>query len=163
MIERIKINKNKVIEIFNLLDRLDKSENSIEMKYFIKKNKKNLDNENEILKLLFESNSNRFKEYEEKRIKKIQECAKKENGKISLAKDGKSVEIEEDKLNEFNFYIKKLNIEYEDALKEREKELNNLNKFLSQEIEIDILKISNEDIPNNLSQDDYEIIYPLIY
>ena len=44
---------------------------------------------------------------------------------------------------------KQLTEEYKDALDEREKELKTFSEFLNEEIEIDVFKFNNEDVPED--------------
>lgn len=140
MYKKIKINRNDLINLNNVLDSL-KDEFYPIMKYAVKINKSILKNEIEAIREAYKSNIERYNEFETKRYELFDE-----KGKI---KEGKNNEL------------KALEEEYKDALEERKKETNEFMKLLLEEIEIEIYQVSNDLIPN-LSQEDYDKIFPMI-
>lgn len=140
MYKKIKINRNDLMSLNNVLDSL-KDEFYPIMKYAIKINKSILKNEVEAIREAYKSNSERYNEFETKRYELFDE-----KGKI---KEGKSNDL------------KALEEEYKDALEERKEETNEFMKLLLEEIEIEIYQVSNDLIPN-LSQEDYDKIFPMI-
>lgn len=140
MYKKIKINRNDLMSLNNVLDSL-KDEFYPIMKYAIKINKSILKNEVEAIREAYKSNIERYNEFETKRYELFDE-----KGKI---KEGKNNEL------------KALEEEYKDALEERKKETNEFMKLLLEEIEIEIYQVSNDLIPN-LSQEDYDKIFPMI-
>lgn len=159
--EKIKLTRReltKIVEVLNSLDGLY----SVKMKYAIKKNKDLLKSEVDAVNEALNTNSKRFKEFEEKRMKIVAECAEKENGQFKFLPDGKSVTIKNDKIEYFTKSITVLREEYKEGLEERDNELKDFNNFIKEEVEIEVFKISNDIIPNDISQSAYETLFPLI-
>lgn len=158
---KVKLTRRELMNIMSVLNSLNGSY-SVKMKYAIKKNKDLLKNEVEAVEEASQTNSKRYKEYDEKRMKKIEEYAERENGKIKLLPDNRSVKIKEDKLDDFNAAILLLQEEYKEGIEEREKEVKEFDNFIKEEIEVEVFKISNDIIPNDISQGAYEVLFPLI-
>lgn len=160
--EKIKLTRDeltKIVEVLNSLDGLY----SVKMKYAIKKNKDLLKSEVDAVNEALNTNSKRFKEFEEKRMKKVEECVERlENGRFKFLPDGKNVIIRDDKQEYFKNAMLELQKEYKDGLEERDNELKDFNNFINEEVEIEVFKISNDIIPNDISQKAYETLFPLI-
>lgn len=140
MYKRIKISRNDIMSLNNILDSLKEEFNPI-MKYAIKINTSILKNEVEAVREAYKSNIERYNEFEKKKYELYNE---------------KGI-LKEDKKNEF----KALEEEYKDAIEERKKESEEFMKILLEEIDIEIYQVSNDLIPN-LSQEDYDKIFPMI-
>jgi hypothetical protein len=159
--EKIKLTRNELAGIARVLNSLNGSY-SIKMKYAIKKNKDFLKNEVDAIDEASITNSKRFKEYDEKRMKIVDECGEKQNGQFKFLPDGKSVTIRDDKKEYFAKTLSVLQEEYKDGIDERNKELKDFENFLKEQVEIEVFKFSNDIIPDDISQSMYETLFPLI-
>ena len=140
MYKKIKINRNGIMNLNSVLDSL-KDKCSPIMKYAIKINKSILKEEVEAIREAYKSNIERYNEFEPKRFELYDE-----KGKL---KEGKSNDL------------KVLEEEYKGAIEDRKEETDEFMKLLLEEIEVEIYQVSNDLIPN-LSQEDYDKIFPMI-
>jgi|GEM_PF-3797253 len=163
MNESIKITREQIFSINEILESLTGKYVS-ELKYAIKKNKDLLKSEIEAIKEASKSNIELYEEYEVKRFTKLRECCEKDSNNEPLvnAKDRNMIMLKKEKENEWHEFIKKLNEEYKDVIEQREEEIKDFNQFVSKEVEMEVFKIDQRIIPDELSQSDYEIIFPLI-
>jgi hypothetical protein len=90
---------------------------------------------------LSETNVERFKEYEQKKEQLVKSIAMEVNDAgiphFESVEDGERCKAEVAKLNE----------EYNDALVERQKEIDNFNEILNEEVEVDIVQCRFEALP----------------
>lgn len=161
MSEKIKLKKNDISNIYQVLSNL-KGNYVNKLKYAIKKNKDFLEESFAQIKTRSEIVNEQFKIYEQKRLDLIREYAvKNEFGQI-VRESVDEVRIKKDKFNEFNEKVNELANEYKDAIQLRQKEVNDFNVFLQEEVEVEVYKFSNDLIPDDVPQQDYEKLFPLL-
>ena len=162
MSNSIKLNKRvEVLNIYTVLTNM-KGNYVPKLKYALKRNKDLISKEYDKINESSETKIEKFKEYEDKRIEKIGICAARDEQGRAIQETPNTIKIREDKLEEFKVFIAALNEEYKEALEKRKKEIKDFEKSLEEEIEIEVYKISNDLIPEDLSQEQYEILFPLI-
>jgi len=156
-----KFKKVEILDINNVLNSLNGAY-KIKFKYALKKNKDILKKEVEAIEEVRKTNCKRFEEFEQKRTELLK-CSIEFNDYGSPVMSGPNMyRLKDDKKDEYNEKMKQLTEEYKDALDEREKELKAFSEFLNEEIEIDVFKFNNEDVPEEITQEQYDIIFKLI-
>jgi len=137
MSDSIKLTNSKVLDIYSVLSGM-KGKYTNKLKFAIKRNKD-----------LFNGPVDGI-------------CAvRDENGNI-IQETADTIKIQDSRIEEFRTAIKSLSEEYKESLDKRRKELEDFNKFLTEETDVEVFKFSNELIPEDLSQEEYEILFPLI-
>jgi len=161
MNETIKINRN---ELYNIYEILKVMTGGNKVKYFVKKNKDYMIKELNLIVNSMKTSVEGIKEYENKAREILNKWVTpddKGETKATINEDG-TVNIKEEYREEYQSFLKELNEKHKDDLDAREEEVVKFNKFMIEEIEIQIYKISNDLIPDELSKENYEIIFPLI-
>jgi len=162
MAEKITISRTKVVGISNALNKMIGSYEP-KLKYAIKKNKDFFASEIAAIAEAQETNVEKYKEFDEKRVTKLKEC-------VAVDDKGKPVEdptspgsllVASTKREEWETFFKDLKTEYADAIKEREAEIKKHNEFMKEEVEMSVHKIDGGLIPTEVSQLIYEAIFPL--
>lgn len=118
------------------------------------KNRKKIEDEIILLEEVIKPNPI-FEEYEKKRIVLCEVHAEKDV-------DGKSV-IVGDKyklvdIDLFNIDLDKLKNNYQDIIDERVQQINKYNNLLDEDIDIDLIKLKYDDLPENISAKQLESI-----
>jgi len=161
MSDSIKLKRVEVLNVYTVLTNM-KGNYVPKLKYALKRNKDLIGKEYDKINESSESKVEKFKEYEDKRMEKISICAERDEQGRAIQETPNTIKIQKDKLEEFKTFIAALNEEYKETLEERKKEIKDFEKSLEEEIEIEAYKISNDLIPEDLSQEQYEILFPLI-
>jgi gas vesicle protein len=161
MSDSIKLTKVEVLNISTILSNM-KGNYVNKLKYAVKRNKDLIGKEADKIRKDSEPKNVKFNEYEDKRMAKIGECAARDESGRPVQETSNTVKIKEEKLEEFRAFIATLNEEYKEVLEERKKEIEDFQKSLEDEVEVEVYKISNDLIPEDLSQEQYEILFPLI-
>lgn len=95
-----------------------------------------------------------YREYEEKRLELCKElCEKGPDGAPVMLPDGKFKGVEESP--EWQPRIDTLKAEYE-------KQMDEVNKMLDEEIEVDLYQADVKDLPEEMSKQDMDIILPFL-
>ena len=150
----LKLSRNKIRNAFGAMNVLiQRQEISPRLDYALRRNQKFLKDEidtiNEATKKIFPEG---YQEFEEKRIALCKEYSKKkEDGQpvLKIGADGNSAyQIEEERTEEFNQEITKLSDSYPELIKERDNNLNDFEKFLDEEIEIQAYNIPLSSLDN---------------
>lgn len=166
--EKIKITRDNLFGVNTALQnipvKLKKQDVKInnQLKYGIKKNKDLIKGEIEAIREVLKTNIPGFEEYEKKRNDKIREFAKKDSIGNPVQENG-IINIGPDNVKAYTEFMETLNEEYKEDLKKRDEEIKENEKFILEEIEIEIYKISNDCLPVEVDQSDYEMIFPIIY
>jgi len=122
---------------------------SVKFNYGLAKLKKQLEKEADTFKEAIKPEP-KFEEYENKRNSLILDYAKRDaDGKVVQINDN-AVELDEDKKTEFYEKLAKLDKEYEEVIKKRKQQAEEINKLLESEIQIDLYKIKFEDLPEEI-------------
>jgi hypothetical protein len=136
-------------ELYQLADGLGKMGDltGVKFAYAIVKNKRIVEDE---IKLLSESlkASDKFTEFDKKRVEIVKEHADKDEkgeakieGNQYVVSDTKAMEAAIDPLKE----------EYKDAIEAREAQIKEFSEMLEKEINIELYKIKQDDLPKDIS------------
>jgi hypothetical protein len=136
-------------ELYQLADGLGKMGDltGVKFAYAIVKNKRIVEDE---IKLLSESlkASDKFTEFDKKRVEIVKEHADKDEkgeakieGNQYVVSDTKAMEAAIDPLKE----------EYKDTIEAREAQIKEFNEMLEKEINIELYKIKQDDLPKDIS------------
>jgi len=143
----MKVKRKELVELWGLIEQHRKIKNSVKFSYWLAKNRKRIQPEIESLEEAIES-SRRYKEYDTERARIAKFYADKdENGK-PIIQNSSYVVIE--KLNEFNSELNILKEKYKDEVEKRDKQIEEYNNLLEEEIEFEGFKIKLEDLPDGI-------------
>lgn len=149
----------KIIELINLERILTQMQNIQHTKfaYMILKNLKKIQT---ILKNLSEKNpiSKEYVEYENKRIKLCEIYAQKDKDGNFIRKDDRFI-ITEDRKKSFKTEIEKLQFGYKSIIEATKKQQESA---MRENIEIDLFKIKEKDLPDNLTASQLKNLTSLI-
>ena len=161
MSDSIKLKRADVANIYSVLVNM-KGNYPSKLKYAIKRNKDLLSKEFESIREESNTKVEKLKEFEEKRMAIIRDHAEKTpDGKL-VSDAPNSIKIAEDKREEYKTVVAALVEEYKETLDQRKKEVEDFDKSLLEEVTVEVHKFSNELVPNELTQDEYEILFQLI-
>lgn len=126
----------------------------VKFAYSVIKNKRKIEEEIKLFEEVIRPEP-AFEEYELKRIALCEiHSEKDEEGKpIIIADKYKLVNVDL-----FNEELEKLKSNYEDVISERINQINEYNKILDEPMEVDIMKISFNDLPENITPKQLESI-----
>jgi len=97
--------------------------------------------------------SDKYAEYENERESIVLEyCIKDDDGKPVLT-DGRWIKVIPDKKEELDTKIEELNTQYQDVLDQRNKDLEDFNTILDTEVDVDIVTVSIDDVPDVVGRD----------
>jgi len=129
--------------------------------YCMAKNKKKIDEEIEFIKEFIKP-SEEYLDYDRKRIELAKSCAKVKDGKEEVAvKDGVESYVMENQ-EDFNKKVKELQEEYNDALEGRKKQIEDYGKLIEEEIEIELCKIKEKNLPEDITTNQFASISEFI-
>lgn len=157
----MKIQREKLFKLNNLLKAL-KNVKSTKFAYIVVKNTKIIDDEVEIVKGLVKlPDDHKSNEFEAKRMELVKKWAKKdENGNLVVV--GNNYDVTDEALEGFNNDFNVLTSEYADALAEVEANNTKLQDLLAEEIEIELKTIKEENLPDNLSAEEFDVLEAII-
>ena len=132
---------------------------STKFNYFLLMNLNKIQPEADMYKKMI-GESEELKQFEKKRISLLQEYAqKKEDGSFVLDKN--EVQLKEETKETFRKEFEKLREEYKDTIESHNKKAEEVSKiYEAEEFEVELFKISLEELPANLS---YLEVNDLIY
>lgn len=157
----VKITRENAFRLNNVLKSL-KDIKSTKFAYMVCKNTRVIDAEFEIFKELADKGvPESFKDFEKEKIDIIQKFASKdENGNFKSLNNNYVFEGENEKLlhEEFN----ELSVKYAETLSQNE--LNNIKvaEIAKEEIEVNLLKIKFEELPDDLNAEQFDALEPII-
>jgi hypothetical protein len=153
----MKIQREKLFKFNNLLKAL-KNVKSTKFAYIVVKNTKIIDDELEIVKGLVKlPDDHKSVEFETKRMELVKKWAKKdENGNLVVV--GNNYDVTDEALEGFNADFNALTIEYADALAEVEANNTKLQDLLVEEVDVDLKTIKEENLPDNLSAEELDVL-----
>lgn len=156
---KISVKKGEILSINRTLDGL--ADGGIRFKYFVSRNKGLLSGEVESINAAIESKIPKFKEYLDARTEILKESIEFDDKGQPVTIHG-NYQIKKEKADEFKSKMVGLEAEYKDTLTERSKEIEEHNKFLSEQVEIEVYQVQLNDVPDSLSQRDFDILCQLI-
>jgi len=151
----------KIYELFNLYNKLQglryHSDNK-KFSYALIKNIKSIESEIKNLNEIIKPTEN-FLKFEQERLIVCQNHSIKDENSEPIS-NGDEYQIED--MNKFNIDLEPLKIKYQDTLAKRQKQIEKYNSLLNQEIEIDLIKIGPDDLPDAITPNEIEDIYPIL-
>jgi hypothetical protein len=128
--------------------------------YAIIRNQSILKNELSLIEKSF-TPSKEYYQYETKRLGILKEyCEKDEEGKPIVEDD--NYKVLPDKTEAYELALAPLKKEYEQALTERQKQLDDFNALVEEEIAFELHKVKLEDVPEDITKEQMEWVLPLI-
>lgn len=150
--------RSELFELYNKMQGLRYHSDNKKFSYALIKNIKNIENEINILNEIIKPTQD-FLEFEKERITICRSHAiKDENDEPIL--NGDEFQIED--MNKFNLDLEPLKIKYRDSLTKRQKQIEKYNSLLDENIEIEFVKIGPDDLPDNITPNEIEDIYPIL-
>lgn len=149
-------------ELFTFIEKLDKIKNlkGVKFNYIIDKNKKLIQQEIEDIKKVIEP-TEKFKEYENKRVEILTEFADKNpDGSPKLTQEANGIikfEIDPDN-KKFQKAINAHIEEYKEVIQDRDKQMFEYNNFLAETADISLFKFKLTDIPEDIIGEQFEVI-----
>lgn len=139
----MKLKKEEIVNLWNIIEILNKIKSNVKFTYGIVKNKKIIQSEVEAIKETLKS-SERFEEYERNRIKLCSQMSEKneDNKPIIINNEFK---IQNIKL--FKIMLNKLVEEYQEDIDLESEKNKQIKNFLQEEVEVELYKINLEYFP----------------
>lgn len=156
----MKINREKLLEMWGLMEKLAQDKCSVKFHYTVLKNKKLIEPEVESLR---EANSapENYQEFEKKRMEVCsQYCEKDENGAPEV-KDNNFVILPEVR-SEFDGKLNDLKESYKEMFDGMEASQKEFQELLSGDVEIDFVRIPMSIIPAELTGQEVNVLFDLI-
>jgi hypothetical protein len=152
--------KIKRAELYKILSGLNELSNAkgVKFAYAVLKNKKAIEKELEILEEL-KKPSEKEQEFEKKREGLCIKYAKKDENGNAKIKDNQYIIEDNDKLQED---FKKLVEDNKNLEQEKVKKQKELNSLLEEEVDIDLYKIKQDNLPNEITANQLEKIELII-
>jgi hypothetical protein len=152
----------KRFELFTLLESLDKLDNltGVKFNYVIDKNRSVIEKEVEDMKKLNEP-SKEFADYDKVRLQLLQKFSDKDpqgNPKFTQADGMVKFDIPDKNMKKFQTELDKNTKEFEAAIKERDKQLFEYDKFLQEDAKFTFETLTIEEIDNKINGEQYKII-----
>lgn len=158
---KVTMKRSDLLKSYDILSTL-KGAYSPSFKYALKKNKDILKLEFDALEEAKKTNCPKFEEYEQKQTEKLKECIEYDENGNPVYVGTNRLKIRDEKVEEFKAAMMLMEEVYKDAFKERAEEVKKYEELLKSEIEIEIHGFINNEIPVEIDQDKYDIIFPFI-
>lgn len=153
--------KNEMVNLYGVLKEVENEKASIRFSYAAAKNIKAIEVEVNALQKIIQTPVEGGEEYEKERLEVLKKYAEKdEKGKPILYNN--QYKILPENMDHFNAEMKQLEEKHKDAidrLKERNKELE---KLLQEEIEIPLQMVTLDELPQELTPLQVEMLMPMI-
>ena len=144
----MKIKKQEMINLWNILEKLSKTSYPIKFSYFIAKNKSAIKDEVDILTELAKAGES-FKLYDNKRAALARELSEKDPNGNPIIQNNAYVLTENQEA--FDKQLEGLRIEYKKAIENNDKKRDEVNKILQEDYEFKGFKIDMNNLPNELT------------
>lgn len=150
--------RKDAIDLYNKLQGVKYHSDSKIFSYALIKNIKIIEDEimklNEVIKP-----EDRFKDFEQERIGICQKhCLKDENGNPIVHSDEYQIED----MNKFNEDLIPIKEKYIDVLQHRQSQINTYNFMLDEDVKLDFVKVGPNDLPESITPNEIEDIYPIL-
>jgi hypothetical protein len=153
--------KRKDVVAFNAALYTLKGKYNASFRYAVRINKKATSQTMSEIRAKNKTSVELFSEFEAKRKNLVDEYAKRTpSGDLSI--DNNQCTIPKESREEFIQKESTLKEQYKDAINMREIEKDQFNEYLETETDIDILQVRERCIPENLPQEVYEALFPMI-
>jgi hypothetical protein len=143
-------------DLYNSFHALEvvKDLKGVKFAYALLKNKKKIEEEIKIFEEIIKPNA-KFEEYEIERIRLCEFHSEKNEDGTPVIISNRYKLVDD---NIFNKELELLKLDYNEFIDERMMQLNEYNKMLEEDINIEIIKIKFDDIPSNISAKELEDI-----
>lgn len=161
----MKMKRENVVGVFGVMNILSEEKTTAKGAYAIAKNKKIAEAE---VKAIQEAQQKvtmpeTFQEYEKKRIELCEEVSDKdENGNSIKINNGQQFAIPEERQEEFATKLAALREEYKEAIEAKDKVEKDFFDLLSEEVEIEFHRVKIDDLPNNITASQIEVLGDII-
>lgn len=156
----IQLTKKQIVGLYQSLLDVG-SLKGVRFSYAVAKNTLILEPEVEAIKRMY-AESKEFAEYNRERIKIAEKYAVIENGRPKkMIRDGMEVYDIKDN-DQFTAEIKDLQAKYESVLKDREKQLNDIDRILEEKVTYDLEMIHISDVPSDIEAKQMTNIFIII-
>lgn len=150
--------RKDAIDLYNKLQGVRYHSDNKNFSYALIKNIKEIENEiiklNEAIKPAEE-----FKQFENDRIAVCQlHCVKDENGNPIVHND----EFQIADMDKFNADLQPIKEKYQGVLQFRQHQIETYNSMLDEDIEFNFTKIGPDDLPDGITPNEIEDIYPIL-
>ena len=156
----MQINREKLIEMYGVFERLAKDKCSVKFHYTVLKNKRLIQPEIDSIREVNEPHP-KYQEFEKKRMELCHSFTEKdENGKSKI--ENNNFIIPQESREEFDKQMNDLKTEYQemfDNMDEKQKEFENL---LKEDVEIELITIPMSIIPKELTGQEVEVLFDII-
>ena len=157
----MKITREKLFKLNNLLKAF-KNVKSTKFAYIVVRNTKIIDEEVEVVKgLITLPPEHKSNEFETKRIELVKKWANKDEKGELVVVDG-HYDVSEESLEGFNKDFAELTTEYAEALAEVEANNTKLQELLKEEIDVELRTIKEENLPDDLSAEELDVLETII-
>lgn len=158
--------KNK--DLYNLLegikDIISSNYKGIPFSFFLVKNKKLLEEEITLMENSIKM-PQKYIEFEQKKIELLKKCSTDSTNNIryqQISATRIQYLLQDDKKDLFETSIKELIEEYKDYNEEFSQKLKEQENFLNEESTLQLNKINQTNLPENISTLHFEVLFPLI-
>jgi hypothetical protein len=143
-------------EIFDNIQALNSVSElkGVKFSYSVIKNKKKIEEEIKVLEEIIKP-TNRYSAYESQRIQICEKHAEKDINNKAIIEDNKFKILD---MTTFDIELNALKNDYLDDISEREKQIDEYNRMLDDDIELDYTKIGFNDFPNDITPKQLETI-----
>lgn len=150
--------RSELFDLYNRLQGLRYHSDNKKFSYALIKNIKTIESEinrlNEIIKPTED-----FLQFEQERIAICRSHAiKDENGEPIL--NGDEFQIED--MSKFNSDLEPMKMKYQDVLHKRQQQIEKYNSLLDEQVEVELIKIGPDDLPDSITPNEIEDIYPIL-
>jgi len=150
--------RSELFDLYNKMQGLRYHSDNKKFSYALIKNIKNVESDinklNEIIKPTQD-----FLEFEKERISICRlHAIKDENDEPILNGD----EFQIENMDKFSLDLEPLKIKYRDVLTERQKQIEKYNSLLDEDINIELVKIGPDDLPDGITPNEIEDIYTIL-
>lgn len=150
--------RSELFDLYNKLQGLRYHSDNKKFSYALIKNIKSIESDINELNQIIKPNED-FLQFEKERISVCRSHAiKDENGEPILNGD----EFQIENMEQFNADLEPMKVKYQDVLSERQKQIEEYNSLLDEEIQEDLIKVGPDDLPDGITPNEIEDIYPIL-
>lgn len=150
--------RSELFDLYNKLQGLRYHSDNKKFSYALIKNIKSIESDINELNEIIKPNED-FLQFEQERISVCKSHAiKDENGEPILNGD----EFQIENMEQFNADLEPMKVKYQDVLSKRQKQIEEYNTLLDEEIQEDLIKIGPDDLPDGITPNEIEDIYPIL-
>jgi hypothetical protein len=155
----MEIKRASLVSMWNVFESGElKAIDNFRFNYAIIKNKRIIEPEIRAIEEI-QKPTEKFIEFQNTRIALCEKYAKKDD-KGEAIKNGMSYDIEN--MDEFNKELEPIKEQYKDTIAEIDEKIKKVNEFIEEDVTIDLYMIKSSYMPDKLSKEIIEVLYPII-